>query len=167
MRFLIIIFLMGMTTLMHATNIVKGNIVDPDNESIVGASIFWKNTPKGVISDINGNFEIERSTHRETLIVNYIGFVPYSEKISADRNNLEIKLSGEIELEEVVVTPDQPGTMQLKMTPLNAQRITAHELGRAACCNLAESFDTNASVDVTYSDAATGARLITFRGLSG
>lgn len=28
---------------------------------------------------------------------------------------------------------------------------------RAACCNLGESFSTNPSVDVSYSDAATGA----------
>ena len=41
------------------------------------------------------------------------------------------------------------------------------ELVRAACCNLGESFTTNPSVDVTYSDASTGARQIKLLGLNG
>lgn len=49
----------------------------------------------------------------------------------------------------------------------NSQLITAKELTRAACCNLGESFATNPSVDVNYSDAATGARQIRLLGLSG
>lgn len=45
--------------------------------------------------------------------------------------------------------------------------IGAGELIRAACCNLGESFTANPSVDVSYSDAATGARQIKLLGLSG
>ncbi|MGN1225731.1 MAG: TonB-dependent receptor plug domain-containing protein [Candidatus Cryptobacteroides sp.] len=41
------------------------------------------------------------------------------------------------------------------------------QLVRAACCNLGESFTTNPSVDVSYSDASTGARQIKLLGLSG
>lgn len=41
------------------------------------------------------------------------------------------------------------------------------QLIRAACCNLGESFTMNPSVDVSYSDAATGARQIKLLGLSG
>ena len=41
------------------------------------------------------------------------------------------------------------------------------ELCRAACCNLGESFQNSASVDVNYSDAATGAKQIKLLGLSG
>ncbi len=41
------------------------------------------------------------------------------------------------------------------------------ELFRAACCNLGEAFQNNPSVDVSYSDAATGARQIRLLGLSG
>ncbi|MBO4665361.1 MAG: TonB-dependent receptor, partial [Paludibacteraceae bacterium] len=38
---------------------------------------------------------------------------------------------------------------------------------RAACCNLSEAFETNASVDVAYADAATGAKQIRLLGLNG
>ncbi len=50
---------------------------------------------------------------------------------------------------------------------LNGMQIGRDELFKAACCNLGESFTTNPSVDVSYSDAATGARQIKLLGLSG
>ena len=50
---------------------------------------------------------------------------------------------------------------------LNGMVIGRDELFKAACCNLGESFSTNPSVDVAYSDAATGAKQIKLLGLSG
>lgn len=50
---------------------------------------------------------------------------------------------------------------------MNVDIISSAELSRAACCNLGESFVTNPSVDVSYSDAATGAKQIKLLGLSG
>ncbi len=50
---------------------------------------------------------------------------------------------------------------------VNGTVITQQELFKAACCNLGESFTTNPSVDVNYSDAATGAKQIRLLGLSG
>ena len=49
----------------------------------------------------------------------------------------------------------------------NTDFISSKELLRAACCNLGESFTTNPSVDVNYTDAATGAQQIRLLGLSG
>ena len=59
------------------------------------------------------------------------------------------------------------GTMKIRNSVLNEDIITSAELSRAACCNLGESFVTNPSVDVSYSDAATGAKQIKLLGLSG
>lgn len=50
---------------------------------------------------------------------------------------------------------------------VNGVTIGKQELFKAACCNLGESFTTNPSVDVSYSDAATGAKQIRLLGLSG
>lgn len=50
---------------------------------------------------------------------------------------------------------------------VNGVSIGRDELFKAACCNLGESFTTNPSVDVNYSDATTGARQIKLLGLSG
>ncbi len=69
------------------------------------------------------------------------------------------------ELDEFVFTQKRSGTQKLSGAE-NRHVINQSELFRAACCNLGESFTTSASVDVTYSDAATGARQIKLLGLS-
>ncbi|MDE6393247.1 MAG: TonB-dependent receptor [Muribaculaceae bacterium] len=70
------------------------------------------------------------------------------------------------ELDEFVVTKRTPGKMGLS-GPESGFTLGKSELFRAACCNLGESFTTNASVDVDYADPATGAKQIKLLGLSG
>ncbi|NMH27562.1 TonB-dependent receptor plug domain-containing protein [Flavobacterium silvaticum] len=48
----------------------------------------------------------------------------------------------------------------------NTQVMTSRELLKAACCNLAESFETNPSIDVNFTDALTGAKQIKMLGLT-
>ena len=48
----------------------------------------------------------------------------------------------------------------------NTTVLTSKELLKAACCNLAESFETNPSIDVNFSDALTGAKQIKMLGLT-
>ena len=72
-----------------------------------------------------------------------------------------------VKLDEIVVSPKTTGTLTYRTSVLQTQKITAAELSRAACCNLSESFETNPSVDVAYSDAVTGAKQIRLLGLAG
>lgn len=83
----------------------------------------------------------------------------------ADTDSVEPHIADQ-HLEGVTVTVRRPGTLRSSGIE-NSSLITNHELLRAACCNLGESFVTNPSVDVSYSDAATGAKQIKLLGLSG
>ena len=76
---------------------------------------------------------------------------------------------GQVDSVEVLqeVTVSAPKGVRKLRGATNSELISASELKRAACCNLGESFTTNPSVDVSYSDAATGARQIRLLGLSG
>lgn len=96
------------------------------------------------------------------LAGSFLASVPYS---TASAQTVEPD-SLEMELQEVVVT-ERRTLGKLRGTSLNTEVISASDLKRAACCNLGESFTTNPSVDVSYSDAATGARQIKLLGLSG
>lgn len=53
----------------------------------------------------------------------------------------------------------------LKLTT-NTTTLSSKELLKAACCNLAESFETNPSIDVNFSDALTGTKQIKMLGLT-
>ena len=70
------------------------------------------------------------------------------------------------ELGEVNVI-NSVGLINMRTPIIQTQKITSCELAKAACCNLRESFTTNPSVDVSYSDAATGSKQIKLLGLSG
>ena len=69
-------------------------------------------------------------------------------------------------LQDVTITSRRSGTRKMSGA-VNGVLINREELFKAACCNLGESFTTNPSVDVNYSDAATGAKQIKLLGLSG
>jgi outer membrane receptor for ferrienterochelin and colicin len=69
-------------------------------------------------------------------------------------------------LKEVTVVSRKLG-IQRMTGALHGITIGKEELFKAACCNLGESFVANPSVDVSYSDAATGAKQIKLLGLSG
>lgn len=72
-----------------------------------------------------------------------------------------------VDLKEIQVTGRLKGLTASRISPLKVETINQAELCKAACCNLSESFETNPSVDVSYSDALTGAKQIKLLGLSG
>ena len=74
-------------------------------------------------------------------------------------------IDSEASVREVTVT--SKNSMRRIGGAVNGVSIGRQELFKAACCNLGESFTTNPSVDVSYSDAATGAKQIKLLGLSG
>ena len=146
---------------------LKGKVVDNEGEPIVGANILWEKTSTGGLTNVDGEFNIELSRSSNRLIASYIGYSSDTITVTDPSQYINIVLRDEVSLDEVVVSARRATTLNSRMDPLQSQKITYDELCRAACCNLAESFETNASVDVAYSDAATGARQIKLLGLSG
>ncbi len=86
--------------------------------------------------------------------------------VDSTMTNLQVDSLPSQTLNEVMVTTRRPGMSRVAGAE-NTMRINKAELFKAACCNLGESFTTNPSVDVNYSDAATGAKQIKLLGLSG
>lgn len=75
--------------------------------------------------------------------------------------------ASDFQLEEVTVVQRKKGKVKSRTEAFDTEKLNSDELCRAACCNLSEAFETNASVDVAYADAATGAKQIRLLGLSG
>ena len=104
---------------------------------------------------------------RTLLIVPLLIFSSAGIISAQDINNREFNDSVQwTELDDFVITKKKSGNLRLS-GPENAFKINQTELFKAACCNLGESFTTNPSVDVNYSDPATGAKQIKLLGLSG
>jgi len=160
--------LIGLLISLYAQASTITGIVKANNEPIIGAEIFWQNTTIGATSNLDGSFQINTVDNSDTLIISYLGFNSEHVLVENTRAPLLITLTeSQQKLEEVKVTARSLGTITSRITPVQTQTISGAELCKAACCNLSESFETNASVDVAYSDAATGAKQIRLLGLSG
>jgi outer membrane receptor for ferrienterochelin and colicins len=69
-------------------------------------------------------------------------------------------------LKSVTIESKKKGLKKSLSLTANTTLVTSKELLKAACCNLAESFETNPSIDVNFSDALTGTKQIKMLGLT-
>src|SRR5690606_13905865 len=69
-------------------------------------------------------------------------------------------------LQEIKVKTSSKSLKKSSRLTQNTTVMTSKELLKAACCNLAESFETNPSIDVNFTDALTGTRQIRMLGLT-
>ena len=130
-----------------------------------GANVYWLGTTDGVTTQSNGVFVIPRSSVSNRLVISFVGFKSDTVTVGAE-NNLRIILEPD-QLDEVVVEGWKSSSSLSYLKGINTVEIDEEELFKAACCNLSESFETNPSVDVSFTDALTGTRQIQMLGLAG
>ena len=145
---------------------VVGIVLDDKGSPLVGANVYWAGTTVGVATDIDGKFELDEVKSTKQLVSSFMGYHNDTTEVTS-RGALTIVLVSDLELEEVDIVERKMAVLRSRVSALQTETITGEALCMAACCNLSESFETSASVDVAYSDAATGAKQIRLLGLSG
>jgi len=147
---------------------VKGLNNDNKQESLPFANIHWLNTDIGVVADESGYFEIEKTSDQlAEIVVSFVGYQSDTVIVKDNNEIIEIILSQAGDLDEIVVSGKQDSRSLSAISALNVEVINTDGLQRLACCSLAESFETSATVDVGYTDAVTGAKQIQMLGLAG
>ena len=143
-----------------------GTVLDDKGYPLVGANVYWAGTTVGVATDLDGRFQLEPVKSTNLLVTSFMGFHNDTTEVTA-HSELTIVLVSDLLLEEVDIVERKMAVLRSRISPLTTETLTGEALCMAACCNLSESFETSASVDVAYSDAATGAKQIRLLGLSG
>lgn len=145
-----------------------------EKEAGAFANVWWVEGKSVAEADENGDFTLKQiKGDNITLIAAYVGYAPDTIKLYENGANLlpdkEIifNLVPENELESVHVVARQEANFLSKTANIKTEVISAAGLCKMACCSLAESFESSASVSVGYSDAVTGAKQIKLLGLSG
>ena len=138
----------------------KGN-----NTALPGASVIWSGTASGTMTHSNGTFTLPFSTQTNKLVVSYIGYKTDTLTIAPNELFLRVYLQPSGNLQEVEITTRKDRFDAT--TPVHSEIITSRDLEKSACCNLAESFETNASVEISTTDAVSGAKQIQMLGLDG
>ncbi len=136
-----------------------------DNLGVYGASVYWLNTNVGVTTNEKGWFTIPYKSNYKKLVVSFVGYKTDTITI----NNLKPIhhfITESNTLKEVSVNAKKSATQKSYLQAQNLVTINSEELLKAACCNLSESFETNPSIDVNFSDALTGTKQIQMLGLT-
>lgn len=163
---MLLLLLFAIVSNAQITGVVLGSSPDGIEIPLPNANIYWSDFQKGCISDKDGRFSIDLPPQNIGLIFSYIGYV--SDTVTDFSSKpLRIVLSDHRNLKAVEIVESGSNMHLDRMNPILTQNITGGEMRRAACCSLAESFETNASVDVNYTDAISGAKQIQLLGLSG
>lgn len=154
---------------------VRGEVTEAGKATpLPGAILRWLPDAAGTdaptttaVSDEAGHFTLARPARAAgRLVVQALGYRADTLVVApTGAPYLRVALRPGLELGEVSVTARALAYSAL--TPAHVQVISARDLTKSACCNLAESFETNASVEVTTADAVSGAKQIQLLGLDG
>lgn len=141
--------------------------VDGKKVPLPGVNVYWKIVNEGTVTDANGHYEICVHEKIHCLVFSCVSYENDTVHHMDHGMHYDHVFAGEHMLSEVEIAARRQAQFVSVLDPHAVQQITGEALRRCACCSLAESFETNASVDVAYSDAVTGAKQIELLGLSG
>lgn len=153
-----------------AAQTVSGVVTGPEAAGstpvpLLGANVVW-NTGQGTATDPDGKWSMEVPAGAQALYISYTGYkvdtVTYTGQTFIETTLTLGQELGQAEVEAVT------GSQEMSLLdPAILNTMNEKELCKAACCNLSESFETNASIDASFTDAVSGTRQIRMLGLSG
>lgn len=156
------------STPAHAVDELRGRILgrQPDGAltPLRGATVRWKGSSVGaVVNSADGTFRLGRITATDTLEVRFVSYTTQFVVVARENDSISVVLEPS-STNEIVVEAEESA---ITRAPVKTEVITKKDLAKAACCSLAESFEKNPSVEVSFADAVTGAKQVQLLGLRG
>ena len=90
-------------TILPQNNMIKGRVTDGKGEPLIGASVTYKGTNIGTITNMNGEFSLVKKDDKKRLTAEYIGYNPVEIRIDTNRTMLIAMNENKQALNEVVV----------------------------------------------------------------
>ncbi|SDL29231.1 TonB-dependent receptor [Kriegella aquimaris] len=122
----LVTFLFTSMAIAQTSYTLNGTISDKSNgETLFGASVFLKGTTIGVVTNEYGFYSITAPEGDYTLNISYVGFSEVNQEITLDSNQkLDFEISEfSTELEEVVVTADEPERAILRKPEMSVAKM--------------------------------------------
>ncbi len=149
---------------------LTGRVSEADGlgDALPGASVFWLGTRLGTAADATGHFSLAYPATPPPwrLVVRFLGLRPDTLRLTEPAAApVVVRLRAVNALGEARVVGQREAHSATSVGQL--ETISTRDLTKSACCNLAESFETNAAVEVSTTDAVSGAKQIQLLGLDG
>ena len=163
---IVILFLLSSSAFAQQISGIVLEKTTSNEEPLIGAVVKWLTNPSNAtLTNENGKFIMPKNSKQHQLIISYLGYKTDTVMAHGEGPFAFYLVTDNTTLGEVVVKSSS--TSIDRLSAIQTQIITSKELAKAACCNLSESFETNASVSVSFADAITGAKQLQMLGLSG
>lgn len=134
-------------------------ILDGNDKPIESVQLINAKQKTIAISDKSGRMEVP-GIETSTYTLKKMGFQDQSIALQLGKNQFKLKTT-------TTKSVEIKGDKHQQKISTAVEVIDRCELGKLACCNLAESFENSNTVDVNYSDGVTGGREIQMLGLAG
>ena len=151
MALVTVMALLFMGTPASAQSTIKGKVLDSNGEAIIGASVVVPGTTNGVITDLDGNFEL-RVAPRTVLEVSCIGYV--TQRVEAASNMAVTLQDDRLMLEEAVAVGY--GTMRKSDVTGAMVSVKAEELLQNPALNAVEALQGKAAGVVVSNNGRPG-----------
>ncbi len=134
---------------------VSGQVVDPDGEPLIGATVRVKGTDTGTMTDLDGNFQLDAPSSA-TLVVSYVGYQDLEVAVGGRATLGQIQLSSDENMLEQVVVVGY-GTQKKADLTGSVAIVNAEEMKRVSNSNISTMLEGKvAGVQIT-SDGQPGA----------
>lgn len=136
-------------------------------EELPAASVVWINTGIGTYTDMNGNFEISLDNISDKrLVISSIGY--YSDTVTVKENSIiTITLDFHISSLDEISLKSGEASDRILPEAVKTEVVDQKELTKAACCDLAGCFETQATVQPVTTNIITNSKELRILGLSG
>lgn len=161
----LMIFFVLIANVVSAQENVSGTITDEKSNPMQGATVLWKDSTVGTSTDDKGQFTLPMNPGSHEIVVSFVGYESVEMMVHTPKT-VNIQLKPSKSLDEVVVQTKRNSLQKSYVKTANVTTMSSKELLKAACCNLSESFETNPSIDVNFSDAISGSKQIKMLGLT-
>ncbi|MDO5105976.1 SusC/RagA family TonB-linked outer membrane protein [Capnocytophaga sp.] len=154
------------TFFQQQTKKISGVVTDTNGEPLPGVNIVVKGTSVGVVSDFDGNFEINVPSDKTELLFSYIGFKSKTLTVNQARSGITVVLEEEIQQLEATVVTALGIKRQEKALSYNVQQVNSEELTKVKDANFVNSLNGKvAGVTIQRSSSGMGgATKVVMRG---
>ncbi len=165
---LLLAFVVVFATTFSKAQSVSGKVSDEKSKTpLPGVNIYWAGTTTGSSTAADGRFTLPISDQSKLLVASMVGYSSDTIRVEGAGAEINFKLHQSVDIATVEITETQSVFSMSAASTINTEAINRGVLRKAACCNLSETFESTATVDVVMNDALTGARKIQMLGLEG
>lgn len=109
---------------------LTGQVLDDNNETVIGANVFIKELQTGATTDKNGIFSLELDKGTYTVVVSYVGFKNKEKQITvSDDEKINFKMESDSQqLEQVIITNTK--AVDVRNTQMSVNKLTMEEIKR-------------------------------------